>query len=78
MNINPNNMNSLFDVISKKLNVPAETLKQEFEQGKFDSAMNNMKPGDAQIFNQLIKNPQLIEKMMSTPQAQELYKKLSK
>ena len=77
MNFNQNNMSELINVISKKLGVPAETLSKEFEEGKFDSALKNMRPQDAQTFNQVLKNPQMVEKMMSSPQAQALYKKLS-
>ena len=46
-------------------------------QGKFDNAMKNMKPEEARKFNQVLSNPQLLEKMMSAPQAQALYKKLT-
>lgn len=77
MNINQNNLGQLMDVVSKKLGVPSDTLKKEFEQGKFDSALKNMKPGEAQMFNQVLNNPQMVEKLMSSPQAQSLYKKLS-
>ncbi len=77
MNFNQNNMSELIKVISNKLGVPAETLENEFKQGKFDSALKNMKPQDAQVFNQVVNNPQMVEKMMSSPQAQALYKKLS-
>ncbi|MCL2054665.1 MAG: hypothetical protein FWG90_09590 [Oscillospiraceae bacterium] len=77
MNFNQSNMNQLLDVISKKLGVPPETLKKEFEQGKFDAALKGMKTSDAQAFSQVMNNPQMINKMMNTPQAQALYKKLS-
>ena len=62
----------LIQTLSKKLNVPAETLKREFEEGKFDSALNN-----SAKFNMVVKNPKLMEKFISTPQAQALYKKLT-
>ena len=77
MNFNQSNMDQLIDVLSKKLDVPPETLKKEFEQGKFDAALKGMNKNDAQAFGQVMKNPQLINKMMNTPQAQALYKKLS-
>ncbi len=76
-NINTNNMNGLISAVSKKLGMPAEQLKRELESGKFDSALKNMKPADEAKFNQLIKNPQVLDKFMSTPQAQALYKKLT-
>lgn len=70
------NLNGLLAVVSKKLGVPPEQLRHELESGKFDSALQHMSSTDAQKFQQAIRNPQLVEKLMSTPQAKELYHKL--
>lgn len=74
---NPQNVDALLKTVSGKLGIPPEKLRQELMQGKFDSAMKNMKPEEARKFNQVLSNPQLLEKMMSAPQAQALYKKLT-
>ena len=71
------NMNELIGIVSKKLGISPETLKNELESGKFDSAIKGMKPADAAVFNQMLNNPAMLEKFMSTPQAAALYKKLS-
>ncbi|MBE6850608.1 MAG: hypothetical protein E7504_02555 [Ruminococcus sp.] len=71
------NLNGLLQVVSQKLGIPPEQLRRELESGKFDSAMKNMSSADAQKFQQAIRNPQLVEKLMSAPQAKELYRKLS-
>ena len=76
-NTDPKTMDRLLKTLSAKLNVPPEKLKQELMQGKFDSAIKNMKPDEAAKFNQVLSNPALIEKLMSAPQAQALYKKPS-
>lgn len=76
-NINSNQLNGLLNVVSKKIGVPPEQLRKELESGKFDSAISAMNKSDAMKFQQAVKNPAIIEKMMSTPQAQALYKKLS-
>lgn len=76
-NIDPKKVNGLLEAVSKKIGVPAEKLKKELEAGKFDSAISAMNKNDAAKFQQAVNNPKLIEKMMSTPQAQALYKKLS-
>lgn len=73
----PQNLDALLKTVSQKLNVPPEKLRRELMQGKFDSALKNMKPEEAKKFNQVLKNPALLEKFMSTPQAQALYKKLN-
>ena len=74
---NPENLDALLRSVGAKLNMPPEKLKQELMQGKFDSAIKNMKPDEAQKFNAVLSNPKLLEKLMSAPQAQALYKKLS-
>ncbi len=76
-NIDPKKLNGLLDAVSKKIGVPSDKLKKELESGKFDSALSAMNKNDAAKFQQAVNNPKLIEKMMSTPQAKALYKKLS-
>ncbi len=75
--IDPKKADALLGVLSKKLNVPAETLKQQFEEGKFDAALNNMGKAEQKKFNTVVNDPKLMEKFISTPQAQALYKKLT-
>ncbi len=70
-------LDGLLAVVSKKLGVPAEQLRQELESGKFDRALQSMHPADAAKFQQAIRNPELVDKLMSTPQAQALYQKLT-
>lgn len=74
---NSQNLNGLLQVVSKKLGVSPEQLRRELESGKFDHALQNMSSSDAQKFQQAIRNPQIVEKLMSTPQAKALYEKLS-
>ena len=76
-NIDPKKIVSLLNVVSKKIGVPSEKLKKELEEGKFDSALSAMSPNDAAKFQQAVNNPQIVEKMMSSPQAKALYEKLS-
>ncbi len=76
-NIDPKKAGGLINAISKKIGVPPEKLKKELEDGKFDSTLSAMNSSDAAKFQQVLNNPKLVEKMMSTPQAVALYKKLS-
>lgn len=76
-NVDPRNLDALLKTVSKKLNISPERLKAELEAGKFDNALNNMKPNEAEQFNKIMSNPKLLENFMSTPQAQALYKKLT-
>lgn len=76
-NVDPKNLEALLKTVSSKLNMPPERLKAELEAGKFDNALNNMKPGEAEQFNKVMSNPKLLENFMNAPQAQALYKKLT-
>lgn len=73
----PKALDALLNTVSSKLNVPPEQLKNELMQGKFDSALKSMKPDEQMKFNQVLSNPKLVEKLMTAPQAQALYKKLT-
>lgn len=70
-------LNGLLQVVSQKLGMPPEQLRRELEQGKFDNALKNMNTAEAARFSQAIQNPQMVEKLMSTPQAKALYEKLT-
>lgn len=74
-NLNNANVDVLLKVVASKLKMKPEVLKKQLEEGKFDEALKNMSPKDAVKFQQVIKNPALAEKMMTSPQARELYEK---
>ncbi|MBQ4225058.1 MAG: hypothetical protein II773_11780 [Oscillospiraceae bacterium] len=76
-NADPKKTEELLNTLGKKLGMPPEQLRNELMQGKFDSALKNMKPDEAAKFNRVMNDPSLLEKLMSAPQAQALYKKLS-
>lgn len=76
-NIDPKKAEGLLNSLSKKLGIPPETLKKQLEEGKFDAALNNMGKAETEKFNMIMKNPKLMEKFISTPQAQALYKKIT-
>ena len=75
--LDPQKLNGLLQTVSKKLGVPAEQLRAELEQGKFDSAIAGMDSTQAAAFRQAVQNPQMVEKLMTTPQAKALYDKLT-
>lgn len=77
LNMNSKQMEQLLGIVSAKLGISSDSLKKDLEQGKFDSALKNMKPSDAATFNKMISNPKMLEQFMTTPQAQALYNKLT-
>ena len=76
-NFDKQKLNNLLQTVSQKLGVPPEQLRQDLQTGKFDTALQNMSAEDSSKLQQALKNPQMVEKLMSTPQAQALYKKLT-
>lgn len=77
-NFDPKQLNGLLNAVSRKIGIPPQQLQKELEEGKFDSALSAMNKNEAAKFQQAVKNPQIVEKLMSTPQAKALYEKLSK
>lgn len=76
-NIPKEKLDPLLNTVSQKLGMKPEQLRAELEQGKFDAALSRMNPNDAAKLKQAIANPKLVEKLMSSQQAQALYQKLT-
>ncbi len=76
-NMDQKKLESLLQAVSQKLGMPPEQLRAELAAGKFDAAMKSMNQAEAAKFSQALQNPQMVERLMSTPQAQALYKKLT-
>ncbi len=79
MNFNPNQkqFDNLLKIAGQKLGTSPENLKSQIENGTFDSAIKGMNPQQANIFRQALSDPKFAEKILSSPQAQEIYKKLT-
>jgi len=75
-NIDPKSLETMLSVVAKKLGKSPDQLKSELQAGKFDKALNNMSPSDTAKVQQAIKNPKLVEAVMSPSQAKNLYEKL--
>lgn len=71
-------VNALLQTVSAKLGVPAETLRQDLEAGKFDQALAGMKPQEQAMLNQILNNPQKLNQIMNSKQARAIYDKLTK
>ena len=70
-------LQAMLQIVSSKLGIPADTLRQELQAGKFDKAIAGMNPQEAFKFKQVLDNPQLLNKMMNSRQAKALYEKLT-
>ncbi len=78
MNMDKKQMEALLSMAGKKLGVSPDQLKSQLENGSFDKAMSSMPPQQAQMLRQALSDPKTAEKILSTPQAQAIYKKISK
>lgn len=76
-NFDEKRTDALFDVVAKKLNMPKDQLKNEFLQGNFNSALKNMNAAESEKLNAALNNPQLVQKLVSSPQMKALYEKFS-
>lgn len=75
--LDPKQVDQLLAATGKKLGVPPAQLRQELESGKYDKVLKNMSPKDSAMLQKVLKNPEMVEKLVSSPQAQALYQKLS-
>lgn len=84
MNIQNNNgfsdsdMQQLLEIASSKLGISPEKLKQQAESGKIEDALGNLSSGQANQLKQLMSNPQAINMLLKSPQAQAVIKNLMK
>ncbi|WMJ24404.1 hypothetical protein RBG61_06975 [Paludicola sp. MB14-C6] len=73
-NQNNNNVNDLLNQAKQQTGIDPESLKN----GNLDNIISKMKPQDAAKFKEILSNPQLMQQMLSSPQAQLLMKKFMK
>lgn len=74
---NPQALQALLSIASKKLNTTPEVLQRQLQDGTFEKALTSMPGNEAAMLRQALSNPKTAEKILSTPQAQAIYKKLN-
>lgn len=70
-NIPDDKMNMLISMVSRKMGVAPDTLKQKLENGSFDNILNQLKPEEAEKLNTIANNPNLLNTVLSTPAAKK-------
>ena len=73
----PKALGALLKIASAKLGTTPEVLEAQLRDGTFDKALANMKGGDAAKLRAALSDPNTAKKILSTPQARALYRKLS-
>ncbi len=73
---NNEQMNSLIEMLSQRLSAEPTQVKEALEKGKLDKILMNMDSKQAQKISTILSDPEQSKKILSTPQAQALIKKL--
>ncbi len=73
---NNEQINSLINQLSQRLNANSDDVKSALQKGNLDKVLKNMDPKQAQRIADILSDEQEAKKVLSTPQAQALIKKL--
>ncbi|HHW46678.1 MAG TPA: hypothetical protein GXX17_07245 [Clostridiales bacterium] len=77
-NIDRDKLMDMIDKVSDKLGADTDQLKDAVRQGKIDNILNNLSASDSQKIKQILSDKAAVNRLLSTPQAQMLLKKLLK
>ena len=75
--MNPAVVAAMLKMASGKLGTTPDKLKSQLESGSTDKLLSSMDSKQAQMLKQALADKKTAEKILSSPQAQELMKKLS-
>ena len=80
MSINNNNkdLNDLLKTASSSLGTDTDKIKKEAEKNGLSGLLNNLTPEQAKKVQSLLSDKEATAKLLSTPHAQQLFKKFTK
>lgn len=73
---NNEQINSLVDMLAQRLNADSTQVRTALEKGKLDKVLQHMDQKQAQKISDILSDPEQAKKVLSTPQAQAIIKKL--
>lgn len=73
---NNEQMNSLINQLAQRLNASTSDVETALKKGNFDKVLQNMDQKQAQKISQILSDPEQSKKILQSPQAQALIKKL--
>ncbi len=76
-NIPSKDMDKLLKTVSEKLGTTPEVLQAQLRSGELDKAMSGMSREDTQKLTQALSDKETCAKVLSSPQAQAIIRKLS-
>lgn len=74
--LNNSEINNLLNGLSQRLDTPAEVLKENIEKGNLNNILNKMNSHQAKRIQKILDNKEQSEKILNSPQAQAIIKKL--
>ncbi len=75
--INPQALENLIAITSKKMGVSPQSLRADLKNGTFDRALSKLSPQDSQKLQKALSDPKLAQMILSSPQAKEIFKKIT-
>ncbi|MBQ8860352.1 MAG: hypothetical protein IJ015_03320 [Ruminococcus sp.] len=73
---NNEQINSMINQLSQRLNADSTQVKEALQKGNLDKVLMNMDEKQAEKISRILSDPEESKKVLSTPQAQALIKKL--
>lgn len=67
----------LLNLLSQRLGKRPEEIMQYAQNGNLSSLLQNMNPNDAATLQKVLNDQQAIQKLISSPQAQDLLRRLN-
>lgn len=77
MEMNQKNIDALINMVSKKMGTSSDELKKDLQKGNINKLTKGMSAEDSAKLKQALANKDLTQKILSSPEAQELMRKLS-
>ncbi|MCL2086023.1 MAG: hypothetical protein FWH05_00315 [Oscillospiraceae bacterium] len=69
-------MDKMLDMLSGRLGVSGDTLKNTIQSGNVNNLLSQMKPSDAAKFKSMMNNKNGIEKIVKSQMAKDLMKQM--
>lgn len=69
-------LDKLVGLASEKLGTSRDSIENAMNSGSLDKLLKNLKPGDATRLQNVLMNKDATDKLLATPQAQQLLKKI--
>ena len=74
--LNNSEINNLLNGLSQRLDTQPEVLKENIEKGNLNNILNKMNSHQAKRIQKILDNKEQSEKILNSPQAQAIIKKL--